>query len=327
MAIDRPEAIDDAPGTGRSAAEDDGWAALLSREEWRVRQGKKAAQPALRQGDRGVSRPSARSGHQEDAWACPGTGQGRGPGQRCSPAGHRRCLRRITATTQVLFQAAYQARGVDPASHLGQRFRAVRRRSRPRRCGGACWTGPWWLPAWTGWSAACNSGATCSCAAGLKTSVGRGGAATWSSYCALALPSDDAGRRRRGVPNADAAVLDYHAGHCADPGSSAGTGGRWRRIVGILASCSGECSGAEMAAPSGGGGHLRRRARTGARGHHRAAPGWMHRSYFYQSCGKQGAGSSGTPPAPNEPRTRGSNRHRRWMIKTFSLDGPLGRAP
>ena len=159
-------------------------------------QGKKAAGPALRQGNRGVSRPSARSGHQEDAWACPGTGQGRGPGQRCSPAGHRRCLRRITATTQVLFQAAYQARGVDPASHLGQRFRAVRRRSRPRRCGGACWTGPWWPPAWTGWSAACNSGATCSRAAGVKTSVGRDGAATWSSYCALALPS----RRCRTTP-------------------------------------------------------------------------------------------------------------------------------
>ena len=160
MAIDRPEAIDDAPGTGRSAAEDGGWAAVLSREEWRVRgpsglargvdrQGKKAAGPALRQGDRGVSRPSARSGHQEDAWACPGTGQGRGPGQRCSPAGHRQSRLEPKATTRVEFPATFQATGTDPASHFRPRFRAVRRRSRPRRCGGACWTGPWWLPAWT----------------------------------------------------------------------------------------------------------------------------------------------------------------------------------
>ena len=40
-----------------------------------MRQGKKAAEPALRQDDRGVSRPAARSGHQEDAWAGPGQGR------------------------------------------------------------------------------------------------------------------------------------------------------------------------------------------------------------------------------------------------------------
>ena len=45
MAIDRPQAIDDALGTSRSTAEDGGGAAFFPHEEWRMRQRKKVARP------------------------------------------------------------------------------------------------------------------------------------------------------------------------------------------------------------------------------------------------------------------------------------------
>jgi hypothetical protein len=63
MVIDRPEAIVGAP-LGRSEAKDGARATLLFREECRrSRQGKKVVTRRCVQGDRGVSRLSARYTH------------------------------------------------------------------------------------------------------------------------------------------------------------------------------------------------------------------------------------------------------------------------
>ncbi len=73
MAIEGPEAIDDASARGpqRSGGRRPG--GFLASRGMRVRaQGKKVDRPSLRQGGRGVSRPSARSGHQEARGSRPG---------------------------------------------------------------------------------------------------------------------------------------------------------------------------------------------------------------------------------------------------------------
>jgi DNA-binding transcriptional LysR family regulator len=65
MAIGKPEAIDDAPLAGRSAAEDGGGERFLSREEWASAQGKKASPSPLRLRRSRRSRPSVRSSQRE----------------------------------------------------------------------------------------------------------------------------------------------------------------------------------------------------------------------------------------------------------------------
>jgi hypothetical protein len=65
MAIRKPEAIDDAPLAGRSAAEDGGRESFLIREEWASAQGKKVDPPPLRLSRSRRSRSSARSSQAE----------------------------------------------------------------------------------------------------------------------------------------------------------------------------------------------------------------------------------------------------------------------
>jgi len=60
MAIGRPEATDGAPRRGSTAEEK---LSCFARNDGLRRQGKKASTAPLRPGGRGVSRPSARSGH------------------------------------------------------------------------------------------------------------------------------------------------------------------------------------------------------------------------------------------------------------------------
>jgi hypothetical protein len=73
MAICRPEAIDDAPLLGRSAAEDGGGGSFLLREEWASAQGKKIVPPPLRLRRSRRSRPPARSSQKEAVWSARGT--------------------------------------------------------------------------------------------------------------------------------------------------------------------------------------------------------------------------------------------------------------
>src|SRR5580658_4350581 len=69
MAIGEPEAIDDAPLAGRSAAEDGGGESFLLREEWASAQGKKVDPTPLRLRRSRRSRPSVRSSDGEAVWS------------------------------------------------------------------------------------------------------------------------------------------------------------------------------------------------------------------------------------------------------------------
>jgi hypothetical protein len=69
MAIGKPEAIDDAPLSGRSAAEDGGGESFLPREEWVSARGKKVDPTPLRLKRSRRSHLSAKSSREEAVWS------------------------------------------------------------------------------------------------------------------------------------------------------------------------------------------------------------------------------------------------------------------